>query len=168
MGQSHDKYNTIGMLGMLAGARKTIGEAMDVVSRYNDTLSGVMQYRYHVFEKEATFEIKPIKVWETTNLESARQAVDLSISGWLTAIQEVGQRKIYPLRTELKYDKRYEKEYKKVLKSPVEFNMPINQMVFRKEDMDTPLISYDPTLITAFEHLINEKKKQYDSGSTVA
>lgn len=168
MGQSLDRYNTFGILGMLAGASKTIGEAMEVVARYNETWSGVMQYRLTVDGEEAGFEMTPLAIWETSNLESARQAVDMSISGWLTAINQLSQRKVTPLRTELKYEKRFEREYKAVLQSPMRFHMPLNRMVFSKADIETPLISHDPTLIAAFEHIVREKQRQYDSRNTIS
>jgi AraC-like DNA-binding protein len=168
MGSTSDKYNPFGMLGLLAGSCKTIGEAMDLVSHYNDTLTGVFRYHLDRSGKDAVFEMTPHPLWEETNLESARQAVDMSISGWLTSMHETAVRKIYPLRTELRYEKRFEEEYRKVVKGPVLFGMPANRFIFLKSDMDTPLVNYDQSLFSAFDSLLLEKQKQLESRKTVA
>jgi AraC-like DNA-binding protein len=167
MGARTDKYNPFGMLGMLALSCKTVGEAMEMVSRYNDTLTGMFRYHLDRSGSDAVFEMTPHPLWEETNLESARQAVDMSIAGWLTAINETAVRKIYPVRTELKYERRFEEEYRKVVKGPVLFNMPQNRFIFLKSDMDTPLMNHDHGLFIAFNGLLKEKQDQLESRQTV-
>jgi AraC-like DNA-binding protein len=167
MGSRPDKFNVFGMLGMLAGSCRTVGEAIDMVSKYNDTLTGVFRYNLDMTGKDAVFEMTPHALWEESNLESARQAVDMSIAGWLTSIHEMGARKIYPRQTELKYARRFEEEYRKVVQGPVLFNMPTNRLIFDKSDMDVQLMNHDQTLLLAFEALLKDKQKQLDSSKSV-
>ncbi|HEY0742762.1 MAG TPA: AraC family transcriptional regulator ligand-binding domain-containing protein [Chryseosolibacter sp.] len=167
MGAKPDKFNAFGMLGMLAGSCRTVGEAFDAVSKYNDTLTGVFRYRLDVQGKDAIFEMTPHALWEESNLESARQAVDMSIAGWLTSLHEVSVRKVYPRQTELKYSRRFEEEYQKVVHGPVLFNRPMNCFVFQKSDLNVPLLNYDQGLLLAFEALLRDKQKQLDSRKTV-
>jgi AraC-like DNA-binding protein len=168
MGQKSDKYNPFGVLGLLAGTSRTVGEALQMVSRYNDTLTVVFRYNLDLSGEHAVFEMTPHPLWEETNLESARQAVDMSIAGWLTELNEGCTRRIYPIRTELKYGRRFEEEYQKVVKGPVLFNMPANRFIFHKGDMDIPLINHDRSLFTTFDSLLQQKEKQLEVQKSIS
>lgn len=168
MGSKPDKFNPFGMLGMLAGSCRTVGEAIEIVSKYNDTLTGVFQFRLDLSGKDAVFELNPHALWEESNLEGARQAVDTSIAGWLTSLNEMAVRKIYPKQTELKYSKRFEEEYRKVVNGPVLFDMPKNRLIFDKADMEVRLLNHDQSLLFAFEALLREKQKNLASRKTIA
>lgn len=168
MGEKPDKYNPFGMLGMLAGSCRTVGEALKMVSRYNDTLTGVFKYSLEESGEDAVFEMSPHPLWEETNLESARQATDMSIAGFLSFLNEVCARKFYPVRTELKYTRRHEQEYARIVKGPVLFNMPVNRFIFKKADLDIALLNYDQSLLLAFDTLLRDKQKKLESRKTIA
>jgi AraC-like DNA-binding protein len=169
MGQRPDKLNNaFGMLGLLATTCRTAGDAMSKVSRYNDALTNMFRYHLDLSGTNAILEMTPHIYWEETLLESARQAVDMSIAGWLTAINEIAVRPFYPIQLELKYPKRFEAEYRKVANCPVLFNQPVNRFIFRMEDMDTELKNYDQSLLLAFDAMLRGKQQQLESRKTMA
>lgn len=168
MGMRPTKYHPFGMLGMMAGAARTVGEAIEVVSRYNETLSTVFKFDLDRSGSEAIFSFTPHPLWEEGNPESARQAVDMSISAWIRGLNDAALRKVYPVRTELKHPKRHADVYREVVKGPVLFNMPAHRMIFNKEDMDIELVGYDKSLYTAFETLLKEKQKNLETSKLVS
>ena len=107
MGQRPNNLNAFGMLGLLAGSCRSVKEAIEMICKYNATLTGVFKFSFEVSEKEAAFIFDPHPLWEETNLESARQAVDMMISGWTKSFHDATGKKIYPLQTELRYTKRF-------------------------------------------------------------
>ena len=120
-------------------------------------------FHLRLAKKEAVFIFDPHPLWEEANLESARQAVDMLMSGWTKSIHEATGKKIYPLRTEVRYTSRFEEEYKQLLKTPILFNQQHNCFVFSKEYLNTRLISYDESLNAVFNSLLRQKQKKLES-----
>jgi AraC-like DNA-binding protein len=168
MGEKPDKYNAFGMLGMLAGSCRNLREALEMIVRYNETLTGVFKFLLDTSGKDLVFSFNPHPLWEETNLESARQAVDMLTSSLLRSFHEACARKIYPLQIELRYPKRFPEEYQRIFKAPVLFNRPSNCFVFSKDDLESKLINYDQSLFTAFNKLLEQKQDQMESRQTVA
>ena len=168
MGQRPTNNNAFGMLGLLAASCKNVREGIQMLCKYNDTLTGAFKFSFDVGDDEAKFVFDPHPLWEEANLESARQAVDMLMSGWTKSIHEATGRKIYPLRTEVRYTDRFEEEYKQILKTPILFNQQHNCFIFSKEYLNTRLISYDESLHAVFSSLLRQKQKKLESRNTLA
>jgi AraC-like DNA-binding protein len=160
LGQIHDNYNAFGMLGMLIGSCETLGDAFEMACKFNDTLTGVFAYKLEVDSKQAMFSFNPLPAWEETNLESARQAVDMFASSFFRIFHNAGTRKLYPVQFEFRYPARFQDEYKHALKSIVIFNQLSNRIVLNKKDLEIQLINYDRSLFTAFSDLLRKKQSQ--------
>lgn len=168
MGQKANNINAFGLLGMLAGSCKNMREAIETICKYNDTLTGVFKFCFEVGEKEGAFIFDPHPLWEQASLESARQAVDMLMSGWTKSFHDATGKKVYPVRTELRYSSRFEEEYQQILKSPVIFNQKHNRFIFSKEYLNTPLISYDESLYAVFNSLLHQKQKNLAKQHTLS
>jgi AraC-like DNA-binding protein len=168
MGQRPSNLNAFGLLGLLATSCRNVKEAVEMLCKYNDTLTGVFKFSFEVTEKEAAFIFDPHPLWEETNLESARQAVDMLISSWTKSFHDATGKKIYPMRTEVRYTNRFEEEYKQILKRPIVFNQKHNRFVFSKDYINTPLISYDESLHAVFSALLQQKQKKLAEDNSVA
>jgi len=162
MGQRSSNQPAFGMLGMLATSCRNIREGMEMICKYNDTLTSVFKFSFHVGEKEAAFIFDPLPLWEESCLESARQAVDMFLSGVIKAFQDATGKKIYPLRTEIRYSSRFEEEYKKILPTPISFDQKHNRLVFSKEFINTPLLSYDESQYAIFSAVLHQKQKNFE------
>ncbi len=159
MGQKANNINAFGLLGMLAGSCKNMRDAIETICKYNDTLTGVFKFSFEVGEREGAFIFDPHLLWEQASLESARQAVDMLMSGWTKSFHDVTGKKVYQILTELRYSPLFEEEYRHILKSPVLFNQKHNRFIFSKEYLNTPLISYDESLHAVFSSLLHQKQK---------
>lgn len=168
MGQKPSNLNAFGMLGMLAASCRNVKEAVEMICKYNDTLTGVFKFSFELGEKEAAFVFDPHPLWEETSMESARQAVDMLMSGWTKSFHDATGKKIYPIRTEVRYTKRFEEEYKQILKTPILFNQKHNRFIFSKEYLNTPLISYDESLYAVFSALLHQKQKKLETKHRLA
>ncbi len=167
MGQRPTNNNAFGMLGLLATSCKNVREGIEMICKYNDTLTGAFKFSFEVGEKESIFIFDPHPLWEEANLESARQALDMLMSGWTKSIHEATGKKIYPLRTEVRYTDRFEEEYKQLLKTPILFNQQHNCFIFSKEYLNTRLISYDESLNAVFSSLLRQKQKKLKNRDTL-
>jgi AraC-like DNA-binding protein len=167
MGQRPTNNNAFGMLGLLATSCKNVREGIEMLCKYNDTLTGAFKFSFEVGEKESVFIFDPHPLWEEANLESARQAVDMLMSGWTKSIHESTGKKIYSLRTEVRYTNRFEEDYKQILKTPILFNQQHNCFIFSKEYLNTRLISYDESLNAVFSSLLRQKQKKLETRNTL-
>lgn len=163
MGQRPNNLNAFGMLGLLAGTCRNVKEAVQMICRYNDTLTGAFSFYFETDGTEGSFSFDPHPIWEQTALESARQAVDMLMSGWTKAFHESSGKRIYPIRTEMRYAPRFEEEYRSILNSPVIFNQKHNRFIFSKEYLNTPLVSHDESLHAIFSALLQQKQKQLET-----
>jgi AraC-like DNA-binding protein len=167
MGEVASDNNSLGMLGMLAERCRTVRQAIEMICQYSSTLTSVFDFSFTVSDQEAVFHFNPHPLWEKTNPESARQAVDLWISSLTTRIYSLTGRHIYPIRTELRFPKKYPEEYQRIIKSPVYFDKASSCMVYSKKDLDTPLISYDESLLPVFNALLQKKQEQLKAKDSV-
>jgi AraC-like DNA-binding protein len=163
MGQRPSNLNAFGMLGMLAMHCRNVKEAVEMICKYNDTLTGVFKFSFEVSGKEAAFIFDPLPLWEETSLESARQACDMLMSGWTKSIHDATGKKIYPIRTEARYTPRFEELYKKILNTPIQFNQSHNCFIFSKDYLNTSIISYDESLYAVFSMLLQQKQKKLET-----
>jgi AraC-like DNA-binding protein len=168
MGQKPNNMNAFGMLGLLAGSCKNVREAIETVCRYNDTLTSVFKFIFHMGEDEGTFVFNPHPLWEQLSLESARQAVDMFMSGWTKAFHDATGKKIHPIRAELRYTPRFEKEYKEILQTELVFNRKDNLFIVSKEYLSTPIAGYDQSLYAIFTALLQQKQRNLETRSTFA
>jgi AraC-like DNA-binding protein len=168
MGQRPNNLNAFGMLGLLASSCRNVREAVEMICKYNDTLTGAFNFSFEANDTEGIFTFDPHPIWEQTAHESARQAVDMMMSGWTKTFHDATGKKIYPVRTELRYSQRFKDEYLTILQSPIVFNQKHNRFIFSKEYLSSPLISHDESLHTIFSMLLQQKQKKLETKHSLA
>ena len=168
LGQRESPNNPFGMLGLLANSCRTMGEAIQVIIQYNDTISTVFRYSLDTSGENARFLFEPIAIWEANSPESARQAVDMSLSGFTKAFYLATDKKAIPVAAELKYAERDLAEYEKIIRAPITFNRRSNCLVFKKSDLRLALISHDESLYVLFDSLLRQKQVLLNEQKTLA
>jgi AraC-like DNA-binding protein len=163
MGQRPNNIGAFGMLGLLAASCKNMRDAIEMICKYNDTLTTAFKFSFEISGDEAAFTFDPHLLWEETMLESARQAVDMLISGWTKSFHDATGKKIYPIRTEVRYSSRFEEAYQRILKTPIIFNQKHNRFILSKEYLKTPLISYDQSQYAIFSAVLHQKQKKLEA-----
>jgi AraC-like DNA-binding protein len=167
MGQRPTNQVAFGMLGLLATSCKNIKEGIEMICKYNDTLTSVFKFTFEVGETEAVFTFNPHPLWEESCLESARQATDMLMSGLTKALQDATGKKIYPLNTHSRYSRRFEEEYRQILRSPVLFNQKHNRFIYSRESINTPLLSYDESQYAVFSAVLRQKQKKLEDNQSL-
>jgi AraC-like DNA-binding protein len=157
LGQHPTPRAHFGMLGMLANSCRTIGDAIRAICRYNETVTTVFKYELLIEGEWAAITFEPLRFWELHNEESARQAVDMSLSGFTKQFLSSTGGHLVPTRVEIKYKGRAQDTYESILRAPVAFNMKRNALIIRKTDLEIPLISYDKSLHAVFDALLQQK-----------
>lgn len=166
MGQ-HPSNNSLGMLGLLLMSCRTMRQAMEMMCQYNQTLTNVFTYSFELSGNQGLFHFNPHPLWESSNPESARQAVDATISGWIKGIHQATGKHIYPVQTNLRFSRRLVAEYQKIIPTPILFDQPSSCFIFSMADLDTPLLSYDATLLPVFQTLLQQKLESLSTRDTI-
>ena len=59
MGQRPTNNNAFGMLGLLATSCKNVRDGIEMLCKYNDTLTGAFKFSFEIGEKESIFIFDP-------------------------------------------------------------------------------------------------------------
>jgi AraC-like DNA-binding protein len=154
------RATSLGMVGYLMQSCRTLMEASDAVTRYNNTYSSTFRYLI-TYEKNKVYRcFEPNPLYLSKFPVSARQAVEFSMSSALGIMYKLTGKKIYPVKAELAFPKRQVTEYQKVLQTEVIFGAPRNCLTFNRADYDTPIVSYDQSLFALFNSLLVEKQSK--------
>lgn len=167
MGQRESPRDSFGMVGMLAKTCRTLGDGIRTICQYNDTLSNVFGYRHETTHDRAVVFFEPIRLWELHNEESARQAVDLSMSGFTKAFYYLTDGIVVPESIEIKYSPGPKDEYEQLLRAPVSFSANRNAIILKRTDLNVPLTSYDKSLYAVFDALLRQKQAMMNEQATL-
>jgi AraC-like DNA-binding protein len=157
-----------GMLGYLIQSCSTLEEAIEVLVKYNNTLTDIFHFSTEYASQGYTFYFNPIPQYRNKYTESSRQAVELLMSALNGVFYMLTGKKITPLRAQLAYPKRQPLEYERILQTRVVFDAPTNCLVYRPEDMATRVISYDKSLFSIFSLLLAEKQQNISQQKSFA
>ncbi|WP_353720733.1 AraC family transcriptional regulator [Dyadobacter sp. 676] len=149
--------STFGLLGYLMQSCPTLKDACAAVIQYQQTVSGWVSYAFNI-GKTCELIFFPNPEWWQVSPVTARQPVELAMSGGLSYIRIFTGRRIQPLRAELSYSEPGLKaEYERVWGCPVHFGKSQNKLVFDAGFADTPLISHNESLHLSFSKILEEK-----------
>ena len=149
----------LGMIGYLMQSSKTLEEAMVVLCKYNELYSTMLKYSIEEKGGNIYIQFDAALLWQQEYPESARQSVEISMSGAVKLFQTLSGKKVWPFKVQLAYPVRERPEYERIFQSVIEFNSDCNGLVFRKSDMRLPVISYDKSLFAFFNEALEEKQK---------
>lgn len=98
--------------------------------------------------------------------EPARQAMDFTIAATIRSARALSGKKIIPVRIESVYERRQVSEYHRLWECEVIFKADINKLIFRKEDVELPVLTSDSSLYQLFSAVLADKKAILDAGRT--
>lgn len=157
-----------GMIGYLLQACSTLGEAMEAVCRFNDTFSTIFRYSMEYKGDLVMQYMQPNALWTGKYPGSARQATDITKSSSIRVLGLLSGRNIRPVKALFSSPKQHADEYRRVLQCELEFNAPLNGLVFERSVLDIPVASHDESLFTLFNSLLMEKQKKLAVRKTFA
>ena len=147
----------LGMIGYLMQSSKNLLEAFAMLSKYNVLYSTMMKFYFTEQNNEVSIHYEPALLWQKEYYESARQSVELSMSGMLILFKKLSGKNVFPVRVDLVYPLRKKSEYERIFKSPVKFKTTQNRLIFRKEDLLRDIISHDKSFFAFFNSTLEQK-----------
>lgn len=151
--------SVLGIVGNLMQTSPDLISAFEQLIRFVSTATDMILFGVKRTTGEITLTYKPVTVWMKTYPHGARHAIEQSMAGTLHVFGLLAGKKIKPLRTAFAHKRGGDlAEYQRVLGNNVQFNATGNHLVFRKEDLLTPVVSRDKTLFALFEKMLSERK----------
>ena len=151
----------LGLVGHLMQSCDTLFHAFEKVCQHNLTITDMFRYKMKVSGNRVMLQFEPIDLWVRVSPISARHAVDQSMAGTLHVFQLLCGERIQPEKATLVSKKTATtKDYDRVLRCPIQFQAAENTLVFRKSDLDKTIISYDQSLLSLFDEMIEERKRK--------
>lgn len=149
----------LGMLGYLMQNCRTLHESFVWVSKYWSLISTMAKFEVEESSEQILIHNESAILWQHKYPESARQSVELAMSGALKISKLLTGKKIVPVRVEFAYPSRAVSEYERIFQSAIQFNGKRNTLAFRKADILLPVISYDKSLFEFFQKTLDQKLK---------
>ncbi|MBX2920922.1 MAG: AraC family transcriptional regulator ligand-binding domain-containing protein [Chitinophagaceae bacterium] len=147
-----------GMVGFMMQASKNLDEAIQVYCKYGHMVCPMIVYQYKTDGRLAIIELHQNTLWKSTYPRNARIAIDFILASTVNHIKALTGRSIYPQAVEVEYAKDAVKAYTDVLHCQVLFNAPLHRMIFRAEDVQTPILTSDASLFEMFNNILGQKK----------
>jgi AraC-like DNA-binding protein len=144
-----------GLLGFLLQTCRTVADTFWEIEKYQGTVSGWIKYRFEVEKAcEITYTVDPL--WVHTSPETARQAIEMAMSGVTNYLYVFTNQTIYPLRAELAFPQRQMAEYECVLGCPVTFDCEKNRLFYPAGIAGMQVVSYDASLHATLAKTLSE------------
>lgn len=151
--------SVLGLVGNLMQSSPNLLAAFETMTHYIDTATDMIHFGVKQNTHEVTLTFRPRALWLKTQSISIRHSMEQSMAGTLYVFSLLAGKKIKPIQTIFKHKRGGDlAEYHRVFGTEVQFNGIGNHLVFRKEDLLTPILSHDKSLFTFFEKLLKEKK----------
>ncbi len=167
LGEEAD-FSTFGMLGFLMQSCPTLEAAITTLVKYNNTLSTIFHFSSSISADTYRIYFEPVPVYLHKYPESARQAVEMGMSGFTKVFHILTGKKIYPLQAVLAFPKRQVREYERIFQAQIIFDAERSCLVYRKHDLSHPIISYDTSLYSFFNLMLAEKQQALDVDRSIA
>jgi len=148
----------VGMVGFLMQVSETLKDAVEVCCKYGHLVCPMIVYRYQASDNLAIVELHQSALWKSTYPRSARIAIDFCMASTVSFIKLLSGKAIYPLGVEVEFSKNALATYTEALHCPVLFGAPQHRLIFRLEDVETPVLTSDKSLYEMFNNILSQKK----------
>lgn len=148
----------LGLIGHLMQSSPNLEKAFQNVCEYSKLATDMFQYS--IQERKSHYELsyEASATWVAISPLTAQQAVEQAMSGTLNVFKLLSGRRIFPLVTRFSFSKpKSIKEHERIFQSPQEFSAHQNQLVFKIIDLQESVISYDRSLYSLFDQLLQDK-----------
>lgn len=155
----------LGMIGYLMQSSKNLYESFHMVIKYWDLFSTMSKLSMEERDGHILISNESALVWQHQYPESARQSVEISLSGVIKIFKMLSGKKVVPVNTEFAYPSRSVHEYERIFQTAIHFNGQSNTLSFRKNDLLAPIVSYDKSLFEFFNKTLEQKLKSLNGNA---
>ncbi len=167
IGRSSNPH-VIGLLGYLMESCPNMGQAFELLTRFNPLLGNMFSY-YHESRKTGFSVLyEPHPEWWAHYPNTARQAIETSMSRTISIIYRFTGKRVWPQRASFKYPAPEDLSiYRTVLNTELIFSAEENRLDFDHSLAQIPVASHNFTLYQEFRTLAELKLAQINSTHTV-
>lgn len=154
----HTNPSIMGLVGYLMQSCPNLEEAFRSVCSFSVVATDMFAYSISTTGNEARLTFQPCDPWVRISPMSARQAVEQAMAGTLNIFRMLAGNKIFPHQVLLGYGRQKNlSEYERIFQAPVKWNAPSNTLVFTHRQLQTPVLSYDESMMGVFCDLIKKR-----------
>jgi AraC-like DNA-binding protein len=158
----------LGLVGLLMQSSPNLEEAFKSVCNFSHVASDMFAYTFSVKKDEAILSYRPCTPWLKVSPMSARQGVEQAMSATLNIFAMLSGVKIVPNSVHLTYTKpRHIMTYERIFRAPVKWNASSNSLIFSREQLMRPILSYDESMMGLFCELIKKRISKLKSETFV-
>ena len=151
----------LGLVGHLVQSSRTPQQAFEKICEHNAVVTDMFFYKIKQTASQVSLVYEPAKAWRQVSPETARHAVDQAMAGTLHVFEWLTGHRIVPESVTFTAPQPSSiREYERVFKVPVRFNASANALLFQKMQLNQPVISYNQSLFSMFDELVEERKKK--------
>lgn len=147
----------LGMIGYLMQSSRTLQESFLMVVKFWELFTTMSILSIEEQDGYVMISDESVLIWQRQYPESARQSVELALSGVMKLFKMLSGKRINPVKVEFAYPSRSVNEYEKIFQAPIHFNGKRNTLFFNKSDLLMPVISYDKSLFEFFNRTLENK-----------
>jgi len=148
----------LGLVGLLMQSSPNLEEAFKAVCSFSVVASDMFSYSISITGDKASLSYKACTPWVKVSPVSARQGVEQAMAGTVNIFRMLTGIKITPELVLLSYPKQKNiAEYERIFQAPIKWNATSNSLIFSRDKLLTPILSYDESLMGVFCELIKKR-----------
>lgn len=148
----------MGLVGHLMQSCPNLEEAFKAVCSFSGVASDMFSYSISRTGEKVRLSYVPCTPWIKVAPVSARQGVEQAMAGTLNIFNMLIGKKIFPELVLLSYDRpKNQSEYERIFQAPVKWNATSNTLIFTHDQLLSPVLSYDESLMGVFCDLIKKR-----------
>ena len=154
------KPNQYGVLGLSIMNCKTLEEAVQRHTRYENLVCNVGMSRYQIDEERVEL------IWDTCVAEATRHVAEENVSSWITFARWISGTDLSPLSIQFQHSEpKSVTEHERIFRCPVTFGGDLVRVVFPASYLKLSLRQYDPTMLAMLDKYAEQLLLQlYNSG----
>ncbi len=146
----------LGLLFYAASSARTLGETLTLFLRYMPLVNQSLSLKLDAGPERVGLDFDFVGV----SRQRVRQNTEFWIATILKASREMTGREVRPIRVAFPHVRNSAlREFERVLRCPVEFGARTGQVLFSKDTLSLPLITYDPHLSQTLRPFCEEAAK---------
>jgi AraC-like DNA-binding protein len=147
----------LGLIGHLMQSSPDLLTAYQQVCKHAALATDMFIYSIESTEDQTLLKYEPARLWLNISETSARQAVEQAMAGTLNVFYLLSGKRVSPIHTQFSFGKpKSRTEYERVFGS-VTFAKKENTLLFKTADLTNKITSYDRSLFSLFNKIIQEK-----------
>ncbi|MBX2877660.1 MAG: AraC family transcriptional regulator [Saprospiraceae bacterium] len=168
IGRSSNPH-VIGLLGYLMESCPDLGQAFELLTRFNPLFGNMFSYHHERSKSHFRVLYEPHPEWWALYPETARQAIETSMSRTLSIIHRFSGKRIWPQRACFRYAAPEDLSiYRTVLNTDLIFSAEENRLDFDQSLAKVPVASHNFTLYQEFRALAELKLAEIQNPHNIA